>query len=63
VPVKEAGGVPQFGTPQALLTGTAAQLFMYYEVTADGNKFLLPNVAQQGNSSVVLVTNWTAALK
>jgi eukaryotic-like serine/threonine-protein kinase len=62
VPVKEVNGIPQFGSAQTLTT-TAAAPNIFFDVTPDGKKVLLPLVSQQVNQSITVVTNWTAGLK
>ena len=62
VPVKNAGGAPQFGAPQTLVkTWSAPQVF--YDVSPDGKKILLDRVEQQVSQSVTVVTNFAAGLK
>jgi Tol biopolymer transport system component len=62
VPVKEVNGIPQFGAAQQLTT-TAAAPNIFFDVTPDGKKILLPLVTQQVNQSITVVTNWTTGLK
>jgi serine/threonine protein kinase len=66
VPVKTAGGF-ESGTPHALFWSPADPLFpnlgISYDVTADGQRFLV-NAAMDGmrGSPITIITNWTAAL-
>jgi serine/threonine protein kinase/Tol biopolymer transport system component len=62
VPVKDAGGALQFGTPQNLVSNWSAPQ-VFYDVTPDGKKILLDRVSQQVSQSVTVVTNFTAELK
>jgi eukaryotic-like serine/threonine-protein kinase len=62
VPVMNAGGSPQFGAAQKLITNWSAPQ-VFYDVSPDGKKFLLDRVAQQVNQSVTVVTNFAAGLK
>jgi serine/threonine protein kinase len=64
VPVKENSGALQFGAPQMMVGTTnwsAPQAF--YDVTPDGNKFLLNRIVQQVAQSVTVVTNFSVELK
>ncbi|HZQ95266.1 MAG TPA: protein kinase [Candidatus Sulfotelmatobacter sp.] len=59
---KEVDGVPQLGAPQQIpVTPSAPTVF--YDISPDGKKILIDNVAQQVSPSVTVVTNFTAALK
>jgi eukaryotic-like serine/threonine-protein kinase len=62
VPVTNAGGSLQFGVAEKLITNWSAPQ-VFYDVSADGKKFLLDRVAQQVSQSVTVVTNFTAGLK
>ncbi len=62
VPVANVGGSLQFGAAQKLITNWSAPQ-VFYDVSPDGNKFLLDRVAQQVSQSVTVVTNFTAGLK
>jgi len=62
VPVKDTGGALQFGMPQVLVSHWSAPQ-VFYDVTPDGKRFLLDQVAQQVSQSVTVITNFTAALK
>ena len=62
VPVKEVNGIPQFGAAQQLTT-TASAPNIFFDVTPDGKKVLLPLVTQQVNQSITVVTNWKTGLK
>jgi eukaryotic-like serine/threonine-protein kinase len=62
VPVTSADSAPQFGAAEKLVsTWSAPQVF--YDVSPDGQKFLLDRVEQQVSQSVTVVTNFTAGLK
>ena len=66
VTVKTAGGF-EAGVPHMLFPSTADPLFpnlgVPYDITADGQKFLV-NEAVDGNriSPITIVTHWTAAV-
>jgi len=62
VPVKEAGGAPQFGTAQQLVSNWSAPQ-VFYDVSPDGKKILLDRISQQVSQSVTVVTNFTSQLK
>ena len=62
VPVKAAGGGLQFGAPQTLAQRVSAPI-VFFDVTPDGKRILLPKTPQQVASSVTVVTNFTAELK
>jgi eukaryotic-like serine/threonine-protein kinase len=60
--VNEVDGAPQIGSPQQIpITTSAPQVF--YDISPDGKKILIDNVAQQVSPSVTVVTNFTAGLK
>ncbi len=62
VPVRDAGGAPQFGAAQQILANwSTPQIF--YDVTPDGKKILLDRILQQVSQSVTVVTNFAAELK
>ena len=62
VPVKDAGGILQFGAAQALVTHWSSPNVVY-DVAPDGKKILLDRVSQQVSPSVTVVTNFTEGLK
>ena len=62
VPVVDAGSAPRFGAAQSLVSNWAAPN-VFYDVSPDGKKILLPRVAQQVSQFVTVVTNFTAELK
>jgi len=62
VSVKEGSQTLQFGAPQKLDTNVASQVF-FYDVSSDGQKILLNEMAQQVGQSITVVTNWTEALQ
>jgi len=62
VPVTEAGGALEFGSPQVLISNWSSPQF-FFDVAPDGKKFLLDRIAQQVGQSMTVVTNWAAELK
>ena len=62
VPVKEADGALQFGSPQQLVNNWSAPQ-VFYQVSPDGKKIMLDRISQQVSQSVTVVTNFTAGLK
>jgi Tol biopolymer transport system component len=62
VPVKNVGGALQFGAAQMLVPNTSAPQ-VFYDVSPDGKKILVDQVAQQVSQSVTVVTNFPAELK
>jgi eukaryotic-like serine/threonine-protein kinase len=62
VPVKEAGGVLQFGAGQQLVTNWSAPQ-VFYDISPDGKKILLDRISQQVSQSVTVVSNFTEGLK
>jgi Tol biopolymer transport system component len=62
VPVTEAGGALQFGSPQVLITNWSSPQF-FFDVSPDGKKILLDRISQQVGQSVTVVTNYGAELK
>jgi serine/threonine protein kinase/Tol biopolymer transport system component len=62
VPVTNAGGSLQFGVAQKRIANWSAPQ-VFYDVSPDGNKFLLDRVERQVSQSVTVVTNFTAGLK
>lgn len=62
VPVKEVDGAPQLGSPQVIPVKASAPN-VFFDISPDGKKILIDNVAQQVNPSVTVVTNFTAGLK
>jgi Tol biopolymer transport system component len=62
VPVTSAGSSLQFGAAQKLISNWSAPQ-VFYDVSPDGQKFLLDRVEQQVSQSVTVVTNFTAGLK
>jgi serine/threonine protein kinase/Tol biopolymer transport system component len=63
VPVKEAGGALQFGTPQPIVNRVTILAQPFYDVSSDGKQVLLEQLMQQVSQSVTVVTNFTAGLK
>jgi Tol biopolymer transport system component len=62
VSVKEVDGSPQLGAPQQIPITTSAPS-VFYDISPDGKKILIDNVAQQVSPSMTVVTNFTAGLK
>jgi Tol biopolymer transport system component len=62
VPVKDAGGALQLGTPEKLVSNWSAPQ-VFFDVTPDGKKILLDRVSQQVGQSLTVVTNFAAGLK
>lgn len=62
VSFKEVNGAPQLGSPQQIPVTTSAPS-VFFDISPDGKKILIDNVAQQVNPSVTVVTNFTAGLK
>ncbi len=63
VPVKEAGGALQFGSPQTVVSQWTVLTIPFYSASPDGKRFLMERVSQQVNQPVTLITNFTAGLK
>jgi Tol biopolymer transport system component len=63
VPVKQAGGVLQFGAPETLVNRLTILSVPFFSVMPDGKKILVAHVAQQVSPSVTVVTNFTEGLK
>lgn len=59
---KEVDGAPQLGAPQQIPITTSAPT-VFYDISPDGKKILIDNVAQQVSPSVTIVTNFAASLK
>ncbi|HKU24683.1 MAG TPA: hypothetical protein VJQ54_04375, partial [Candidatus Sulfotelmatobacter sp.] len=62
VSFKEVNGAPQLGPPEQIPVTTSAPS-VFFDISPDGKKILIDNVAQQVNPSVTVVTNFTAGLK
>ncbi len=62
VPVAESAGTLKFGPPRPVIRNWSAPN-VFYDISPDGQRVLLPRVSQQINQSVTLVTNFTADLK
>jgi hypothetical protein len=63
VPVKEVGGVLQFGAAQTLVPRWTILTTPFFDISNDGQKLLLERLSQQVSQSVTVVTNFTEALK
>jgi hypothetical protein len=59
---KEVNGAPQLGPPQQIPVTTSAPT-VFFDISPDGKKILIDNVAQQVNPSVTVVTNFTTGPK
>lgn len=59
---KEVNGVPELGVPRQIPVTTSAPT-VFYDVSPDGKKILIDNVAQQVSPSVTVVTNFASGLK
>ena len=59
---KEVNGVPELGVPQQIPITTSAPT-VFYDVSPDGKKILIDNVAQQVSSSMTVVTNFAGSFK
>ncbi len=59
---KEVEGAPQLGAPQQIPITTSAPT-MFFDVSPDGKKILIDNVAQQVSPSVTVVTNFAGSVK
>jgi eukaryotic-like serine/threonine-protein kinase len=59
---KEVEGAPQLGAPQQIPITTSAPT-VFYDISPDGKKILIDNVAQQVSPSVTVVTNFAGSLK
>ena len=62
VPVKFSGSGLQFGAPQTLVSRWSAPI-VFFDMTPDDKRILLPKTPQQVASAVTVVTNFTAELK
>jgi len=63
IPVREAGGALEFGSPQTLVSQWTILSVPFYSVSPDSQKLLMERVSQQVSQPVTLVTNFTAGLK
>jgi Tol biopolymer transport system component/tRNA A-37 threonylcarbamoyl transferase component Bud32 len=61
--VTEKGDTIDFDTPQTLFTVKLRPISYAYDVTADGQKFLVDNIADEESPTVVLVNDWKARLQ
>ena len=59
----EKGNDLEIGQPKDLFTVNVAAFGFPYDVSADGQRILLNNAAEEGGIPVNLVINWTAELK
>ena len=59
---KEVEGAPQLGAPQQIPITTSAPT-VFFDISPDGKKILIDNVAQQVSPSVTVVTNFAGSLK
>jgi len=63
VQVSEVAGGLQLGAPQRLFQTTASSIGTIYDVTADGQKFVVNTTSVSSHDTLNLMTNWTAQLK
>jgi len=61
VPVKSAGGALQFGTAQ-LLVPTWSAPSVFYDISPDGKRILVPKAPQQVSQSITVVSDFRAGL-
>jgi eukaryotic-like serine/threonine-protein kinase len=59
---KEVEGAPQLGPPHQIPITTSAPT-VFFDISPDGKKILIDNVAQQVSPSVTVVTNFAGSLK
>jgi len=62
-PVTAKGTEVEVGTPQRLFHASTPAVGMPYDVTADGQRFLVNLAEEEGPVPLKLVTNWVAELK
>ena len=62
VPVTEAGGALQFGTPQVIISNWSTPQF-FFDVSPDGKKILLDRISQQVSQSMTVITNYGTELR
>ncbi len=63
VAVTRKGDALEFGQPQALFETRIDGPGFQYDVTADGQKFLVNSQVQSSADPMTIITNWTALLK
>ena len=63
VTVRENGGALEFGNPQPLFNLVPRWRSRSYDVTADGQRFLVNSLADQPSPTVRVIANWEHALK
>ena len=63
IPVKEAGGALEFGSPQTLISQWTILSTPFYSVAPDGKRLLMERVSQQVSQPITVVTNFAAGLK
>jgi Tol biopolymer transport system component len=61
--VTEKGDTLDFDTPQTLFAVKLRPTAYAYDVTADGQKFLVDNIADEDSPTVVIVNDWKARLE
>jgi Tol biopolymer transport system component/predicted Ser/Thr protein kinase len=61
--VKEEGAALTFGAVHPLFQTRAVSIFWGYDVTADGQRFLVNSLEQEESQPLTLVVNWPAALR
>jgi Tol biopolymer transport system component len=63
VAVTRKGDALEFAQPQALFETRISGAGFQYDVTADGQKFLVNSQVQSSADPMTIITNWTALLK
>ena len=53
----------QYGTAQLLFEGNYAQVFPGFDVSPDGQRFLMPKQSEGGTTELIVVENWFEELK
>ncbi|CAN5535409.1 hypothetical protein BH10ACI2_BH10ACI2_10300 [soil metagenome] len=61
VAIKTAGGVSTFGEPKAIIK--KPELLSGFEVTSDGQRFLIGKKVGDSKPTINVILNWTAGLK
>ena len=62
-PIKEKGKVLEIGTPQPLFRANPTALGVFFDVSADGKRFLVNVTSDEAPTPLHLVADWTAELK
>jgi ABC-type sulfate transport system substrate-binding protein len=53
----------QLGRAESLFPVSPATFHRWYDVSKDGQRFLIATPAQAGGAAITVVLNWSAALK